>query len=291
MGEEQQQEPEAYAKLWAKSLKRKGKELVGYVQTLPTHVGRITEENKAIQDMVSIGETKEVSRHHLTIDWFPKRRCFSLTCKGKNGMSVNGMFYGRGGIAFINSRSIIRIGRQAVQFILPGENVDEDSYDTAQTALANPLGEDQEVEASNKTQSEAILKSQVPPPVDYADWVYEAMVCPRYKHLAHTTGVPAQQIITWILEQIPEFKNQECKKILSNGIHNVLGRKCIKVKDEDKGPKCFLWKMSPALLETRMKERHSSKKKKTNIRDSIRMSMASLDIKKTTAALLKKNNG
>mmetsp|Transcript_7893 Transcript_7893/g.10388 ORF Transcript_7893/g.10388 Transcript_7893/m.10388 type:complete len:257 (+) Transcript_7893:122-892(+) len=246
-------EPEAYAKIWGK--KRDSSEINGYVTSLPTKLGRFTIENQKCQDIICVGETKRVSRIHATIDWYPKRKSFSITCNGKNGMIVNGMYYGRGGRAFVNSRSSIKIGQTLVQFILPGEKVD--------TTASN-------VEAQQfETIDTDWAKEGLPPPVDYADWVYECMCSPEYKDLAKTSGIPSHQILSFIIDRFPEFSGPECRKLLSNGIHNVLGRKCIKIKDESRGPKCFLWKISPALMETRKKERHSAKKPKTDIRDSL----------------------
>mmetsp|Transcript_29018 Transcript_29018/g.37391 ORF Transcript_29018/g.37391 Transcript_29018/m.37391 type:complete len:214 (+) Transcript_29018:3-644(+) len=206
--------------------------------------------------MICVGETKQVSRVHATIDWFPKRKSFSITCNGKNGMIVNGMYYGRGGNAYVKSRSSIKIGQTLLQFILPGEQVDTSSSKGNESDEGSPSDNQWAIEG-------------LPPPIDYADWVYECMCSPEYKETVQTKGIPSHMILSFIQDRFPEFSNPECRKILSNGIHNVLGRKCIKIKDESRGPKYFLWKISPALIATRKKERHSAKKAKTDIRDSL----------------------
>ena len=80
----------AYAKIEGKDLTT-GDDIEVYIKSLPATLGRA--HKNVLKGFISLGTSSKISRMHATIDFNRQENCFELRVKGKNGATVNRLYY------------------------------------------------------------------------------------------------------------------------------------------------------------------------------------------------------
>jgi len=140
--DEQNKPVQAYAKL-------QGEDFVYYIRTLSVLIGRRTSPYDEVQ--VDLGASKVVSRVHAKVEYNFVNRNFELTCLGKNGVFIDGRYYGKDSPPILlESKSLIQIGEKWFYFLLP----------LTMPQLAHPTDEGKPLQPSLPQQPASQFQSQ-----------------------------------------------------------------------------------------------------------------------------------
>ncbi len=101
--------------------------LVRFVVTLPCTLGRGHTGHP--DNFLSLGAAKSISKQHCVLDYDPECESFTLQVEGKNGVIVQGKFYGAEARPVkLKSKDAIKIGTLCVYFLLPATEKPKESY-------------------------------------------------------------------------------------------------------------------------------------------------------------------